>query len=150
MAGRGKAHSLKGTKTSMAGIPISGYAEDGSIQAEPTNDAGEVVVGADGEQSVFCFDHSNNFTVTLQLMETSRTVFLLDTAFKLQRELAANGLPSEVPFSYWNPRIQERVSTNTAFFQAQPTRGAARKVGVREYKIAVLNANTPPPAGNLV
>jgi len=150
MAGRGKAHSLKGTQTSMGGIPIVGFGEDGSIEAEPTSDRGEVVEGADGEESVFCFNHSRNWTVTIQLSETARSVLLLEVAADTQEALAGAGLPCELTFSFWNPRTGERLTTATAFFMTDPTLGAARKAGTREFKISVLSGKRTPPAGNLV
>ena len=151
MAGRGKAHSLKGCQISFMGIPIVGFGEDGSIEIEPVSDAGELVEGADGEESIFCFNHSNNFTATVQLAETARSVFLLDLQFDVQRNLAAAGVPAvPSPFLFRNPQTGESVKTDYAFFMTQPSRGAARKSGVREYKFSLLNVKRGAPTLNLV
>jgi hypothetical protein len=125
-----KTYDIRQVYLLIAGIPCSGYGNDGGIKITPNAAVAEHQVGADGEV-VVNRNNDNSHTLEITLMETSRCVPLLDALIRTQAALPAYP-PTAVELFDLN--TGDIITDSYCAFLARPEIAKGRKAGERVYK----------------
>ena len=132
-----KTYDLKSCQLIVGGIKVGGYAEDGAVEFEYDDpDEHTITVGTDGE-SVASRSNNTNMTVTISLMETSRSVRLLAGLWQTQRKLSP--MPP-LDFYFRDPLIGDEVSSSYATFTTRPVIVKGKTVSSRVFRLSLPGA----------
>lgn len=117
---------------SLAGIPISGWADGEFITIENDSDDFEDVVGTDGEVTR-SKSNDNRATVTIKLMQSSASNDLL-SALRLLDKNSSNGA-GVGPFMLRDGSGRSLEIAEKAWIAKGPNRSFDKTAGSREWKI---------------
>lgn len=136
-------YDFKAVTTTIGGILIGGFSEDGGISYEMAADIGESAVGLGGEV-VFSRYNDLRVFVDISVMETSRSYKALMDLLTLQQ---AQPIIAPLPFVSRDNISGETVTSDYAIFQTRPTPTKNRQAGVRTFRLLLPNAAGKIAAG---
>ena len=148
MADRLKGHSLLASRLIIAGVPVTGYGEDGGVDITPNSDLAEFTIGADGEM-VIELTGDESYTMTVKVLPTSRAAFFLDLAMETQYTAAKVGIILPQPIQFTNLNTLRGISSDRSFFLRRPDESHNKKIASIEYTLVIPNPIRTPRAGNL-
>lgn len=128
---KSSAYSQKNVVAVIDGLRVVGFWDgDDVVQIEPVEDAGELMVGADGS-SLYSLFADESVTIRLQLQHTSSSHTLLSQ--RLAEMRADSPRMDGFPFSVKDIRSNEGGSTEQAFILTPPTDGKGKRASMREW-----------------
>ena len=121
--------SLQACTITFGGFTVSGFSADDAITLDPSNDAFEVVTGADGDVSMA--QKSVSWAVKVSLSQTSKTNDAFSALLKSDI-LFGTGV---LPFGVVDPRGSTAVALTAARTIAYPSMALGTSIKGREWKL---------------
>ena len=121
--------SLQACTITFGGFTVSGFSADDAITLDPSNDAFEVVTGADGDVSLA--QKSVSWAVKVSLSQTSKTNDAFSALLKSDI-LFGTGV---LPFGVVDPRGSTVVALTAARTIAYPSMALGTSIKGREWKL---------------
>lgn len=136
--------SHKNVAAVLDGQKVVGFWDgDDVVTVEPLEDAGAMMVGADGS-SIFSGFANDGATITLRLQHTSPAHRLLSQRFALQR--TPGNRITGFPFSVNDVDSGEGGSTDECFIQTPASDSKGKNATVREWVLVTGNWRPNIPA----
>ena len=122
--------SLQACTITFGGFTVSGFSADDAITLDPSNDAFEVVTGADGDVSMA--QKSVSWAVKVSLSQTSKT----NDAFSAILNADIISGTGVLPFGFADPRGTTVFQLTASRIMGFPTVGIGSTIKTREWNIS--------------